>query len=181
MKQHLLYLFAILFIGFATSAQIAMSSQQQVFNESQYKQVSQGFDPEFGSKLYAVSYKNSQDSNYTMKMLYRSSDATQMVAKRFYKAGVPEGPFSYYENGAVSLKENYINGKLDGDRLTYQNGVLVQEAHFQNGRKTGAWREYSKQGQLQRTVTYDAQENMQVVQATSQTTTPATKQEVVNQ
>lgn len=165
MKQ---ILFRLLILTSICHKAASQNNNQQLFNESQYLQVSQGYDAQFGGKLYAVNYKNTQDSTYIMKKLYKDSSASQLVAKRFYKSGIPEGPFFHYtNNGDVSVKGRFKDGKLNGDRLTYQNGVVVQEAHFQNGRKKGAWKEY-KQGQLKRTITYDNQENIQSVQATNQ-------------
>lgn len=181
MKRFFFLLFPVLSFGPKIFSQTV---SQQLYNESQYTQTDQGFDPEFAGKLYAVKYRNTQDSTYTMKKLYRDNGATQLVAKYFYKNGVAQGPFFHYVAGAVSVKGKYENGKLNGDRYSYQNDTLVQEAHFQNGRKTGSWKEYNKQGQLARAVTYDGQENIQSVQVASQpttTTTPTTQQGAKNQ
>ena len=153
-------------LGFLSHKASAQGNNQQLFNESGYAELSRGFDPELGGKLYAVNYKSTQDSTYTMKKVFRDSAATKLIAKSFYRAGVPEGPFfRFAESGEVEVKGQYKNGTLNGERLTYHNGIVVQEAHFQNGRKRGAWKEYNKQGQLKRTTTYDNQENIQSIQA----------------
>ena len=56
---------------------------------------------------------------------------------------------SYYHNGQLSSKGNYVNGKRHGYWEYYwYNGQLMNKGNFVNGNRHGYWEYYYSNGQL---------------------------------
>ncbi len=54
---------------------------------------------------------------------------------------------SYYKNGQVLCRGNYIENKPDGMwEFWYDNGQLCEERHYKNGQKEGNWTFYNPEG-----------------------------------
>ncbi len=67
------------------------------------------------------------------------------------------GEWLYYPKKAstVMTRENYINGKLDGKKITYYlHGQITEETNFTNGLKEGENIFYSPEGVLLKKMTY---------------------------
>ena len=54
---------------------------------------------------------------------------------------------SYYENGQLTYKGNYKNGKKEGAWVSYwMNGQLYYKGNYKNGKDEGAWVSYNTDG-----------------------------------
>jgi antitoxin component YwqK of YwqJK toxin-antitoxin module len=94
---------------------------------------------------------------------------------------VINGEHIRYANGAVSLRENFVNGVLDGiyemfsSRKLFvhlefkngklegaargydlENGILDYEGHYKNGLQDGIFRIYNRTGDLESEVVFEA-------------------------
>ena len=59
---------------------------------------------------------------------------------------------SYYENGQLMKEENYKDGKREGEyKSFYENGQIKQSLFFKDYRADGEYFEYSKNGNIERT------------------------------
>ena len=66
------------------------------------------------------------------------------------KEGQRHGPWeSYYENGKLSYKGNYLNGKVHGlFESYYSDGNLRFKSNYINGKRHGLWKAYYLNGKL---------------------------------
>ena len=63
---------------------------------------------------------------------------------------------TYYSNGQLSYKGNYVNGKEHGYwESYYDNGQLDYKGNYVNGNRHGYWEEYWSNGQLYSKGYYD--------------------------
>jgi len=64
--------------------------------------------------------------------------------------GVSQGEVSsYYPNGQLYLKSNFLDGKLHGEFKTYyDNGQLEIHGNYFNGNREGLWHRYFNNGEL---------------------------------
>ena len=75
---------------------------------------------------------------------------------RYYRfIGAPDiiktGPNEIYDNGNILVKENYKNGKLEGERKVFHpNGTIWIVERFKAGRHYGERRIYDKDGTVRR-------------------------------
>lgn len=168
----LVYSLPILFYG--------QSNPAQLFNESNYVMTNQGLDTASANQLYAMKYRSSLDSSYTLKKLYSDSLYTQLLSKAFYKGNVLDGPYfgyaldssrtqplarfpnmlvedalAMYPVDTITIRAYYKNGRLIGERLTYKGEKMVQQGNFTNGVKVGVWKDYNVQGTVRRKTTYN--------------------------
>ena len=57
--------------------------------------------------------------------------------------------YTYYDNGQLKKKANYISGKLNGELLIYyENGNLKNKQNFKNGKFNGEVVEYDINGKV---------------------------------
>ena len=72
------------------------------------------------------------------------------------KNGIWDGEIvEYYENGQLSRKTNYKDGKKEGESLWYYaNGQLWIKSNFKDGKPEGEHLEYDKNGKLKITEIY---------------------------
>jgi len=177
MKKRLLPLVALVLLPTLFYGQ---SNNAQLFNESNYLPIGQGLDPESSNQLYAVKYRSTQDSLYTLKKVYADSLFTQLLSKAFYKGNLLDGPFyayaldssktqplarfpnmlvedalRLYPVDTITVTAYYKNGKLVGERMTYRGNKMAQQGSFTSGVKVGEWKDYNMQGQLRRKTTYN--------------------------
>ena len=83
----------------------------------------------------------------TVKKFYKSSE---LKAELPYQKGVLHGPLTtYYKNGAVSWKFNYLDGKREGRAdKRYATGELQAVRDYKNGLKNGSAVDYFKSGRV---------------------------------
>ena len=63
--------------------------------------------------------------------------------------------FEYYESGAVKSKENYVDGKLQGEMIMYyESGVVKAKGNYVDGIKNGKRIRYNKSGEVVDEVNY---------------------------
>jgi antitoxin component YwqK of YwqJK toxin-antitoxin module len=56
---------------------------------------------------------------------------------------------SYYDNGQLKKKRNYVNGKKEGEWITYyENGKISLTENYLHGKKEGECIEYNELGQI---------------------------------
>jgi len=78
-------------------------------------------------------------------------DATGLYYKNKPYTGIYE---EYDDNGQLSTKGSYLNGKANGVReYYYDNGQLRSKGSYLNGKKSGIWEYYNEDGSLVRTET----------------------------
>ena len=70
--------------------------------------------------------------------------------KGFIQNGKKEGSWlTYFENGQLKEKSNFIEGAKDGLEVRYfKNGILSANINFKNGIRDGSWITYYTNGQL---------------------------------
>jgi hypothetical protein len=57
--------------------------------------------------------------------------------------------YTYYDNGQLKKKANYVSGKLNGELLIYnENGNLTHKQNFKNGKFNGEVIEYDIKGEV---------------------------------
>jgi antitoxin component YwqK of YwqJK toxin-antitoxin module len=67
-----------------------------------------------------------------------------------------DGPWEWYhENGQLSQKRTFKDGKLDGPfERYYENGQLERKGTFEDEERDGPWEWYHENGQLREKRTY---------------------------
>jgi hypothetical protein len=167
-----LVLFPFVFYGQADSSQL--------FNESNFTLLGQGPDMANAGQLYAIRYRSTVDTSYTLKKVYSDSAFSQLLSRAFYKGNVLDGPFygyaldtsrtqplarfpgmlvedalKVYPVDTITVRAYYKNGKLVGERLTSRGNNTAQQGNFTNGVKVGVWKDFNQQGQMRRKTTYN--------------------------
>jgi hypothetical protein len=68
-----------------------------------------------------------------------------------------QGPArTYYDDGGLAKEERFKEGKLDGFFTEWhRNGRVAREGAWSDGARTGAWRIYYEDGQLEEDCSYD--------------------------
>ena len=62
---------------------------------------------------------------------------------------------TYFDNGIVRQKINYINGKLEGSfSVNYNNGYPKIEGNYFEGMETESWKTYTAKGELELLILY---------------------------
>ncbi|MDY0781087.1 hypothetical protein [Tenacibaculum sp. IB213877] len=62
----------------------------------------------------------------------------------------------FYENGQLSVSQQYVHGKRDGKNINYyENGTLQSSGDYLHGERNGNWKYYDKNGTLTEDVNYD--------------------------
>ena len=62
---------------------------------------------------------------------------------------------TYFDNGIVRQKINYINGKLEGSfAVNYNNGYPKIEGNYFEGVESGNWKTYTEKGELELLIQY---------------------------
>ena len=63
--------------------------------------------------------------------------------------------FEYYESGAIKFKQNYVDGKLQGEMiLYYESGTIRAKGNYVCGIKDGKRIRYNKSGEVVDEVNY---------------------------
>ena len=80
----------------------------------------------------------------------------QLRSKQNFKNGKEEGEFiGYHKNGQLWYKGNYKNGKEEGDHVEYhENGQLWAKGNYKNGKKEGEHVVYYENGQIEEKCNY---------------------------
>lgn len=84
----------------------------------------------------------------TWKYYHNNSDKIMMIEN--YLNGQLEGEkLTYYENGQVAEKANYEQGQLEGERILYsEKGVILEHLQYENGELHGVAKIYNGKGEL---------------------------------
>ncbi|TSJ41621.1 energy transducer TonB [Fluviicola chungangensis] len=109
-----------------------------------------------GAVYYRIITKT--DDLYCVRDYYLKSDSVQMTgAFKDESQKIKEGEFSYYyENGVMSSKEYYKNGKLNGKRTKYDaSGRLYSSGDFTDGIFHGDFIIYYENGGIKKKETYE--------------------------
>ncbi|HEY0977266.1 MAG TPA: hypothetical protein VGE21_07325 [Flavobacteriales bacterium] len=80
------------------------------------------------------------------------------VIEGYVKNGQRDGVWtSYNANGKVKSRDSYVRGVLQGPTVTFRdNGAMFYIGQHRNGVRSGEWKFYDEQGELQRSVTFDS-------------------------
>lgn len=62
--------------------------------------------------------------------------------------------YSIYKNEIVSTKGYILGLPLQGQYLKRDSGLIIEEGYFENGVKTGTWKTFYQNGNIQTSVTY---------------------------
>ena len=59
--------------------------------------------------------------------------------------------YTYYNNGNVRTVENFLNNERHGEYKFYSvDGILITHGFYVKGKKEGLWKEYEKNGSIDR-------------------------------
>jgi uncharacterized membrane protein YhaH (DUF805 family) len=83
----------------------------------------------------------------TYEKYYKSG---KLMKKMTYVNGMKEGPFTlYHENGAVTIRVNFVGGKADGlYEEFYETGQIKERCNYVMGVKDGEFEKYDTSGKL---------------------------------
>jgi antitoxin component YwqK of YwqJK toxin-antitoxin module len=79
------------------------------------------------------------------------------VSEGNVKNKLRQGVWTFYHNNSTSVMstENYVNGKLEGNKIVYfPDGKVAEEVAYKNGLKNGTSKIYSKAGTLKEESVY---------------------------
>ena len=66
--------------------------------------------------------------------------------------------FFYFPNGSPQVEANFKDGAEDGPYIVYrENGIPYYQGNYQQGQRVGIWEFYDEEGNLSRTIDYNAQ------------------------
>lgn len=105
------------------------------------------FSDKDGSLILAEDYQNGVLNGKTVVYI----PETKIVSEETnYVDGMKQGQYlKYYDNGALMVKANYKNDKLDGDYVYYySNGIVKEEGSFLEGMKVREWKTYDIEGNI---------------------------------
>lgn len=73
-----------------------------------------------------------------------------------YIIGLRDGTWkSYYPNGKLRFKGNYVQGNAEGSHYYYyENGRTKEERHYNSGIRDKTWKKYDEDGNLIMTIVY---------------------------
>jgi antitoxin component YwqK of YwqJK toxin-antitoxin module len=73
-----------------------------------------------------------------------------------YIIGLKDGPWkSYYADGTLKSKGNFIQGNPDGQQIYYyENGKIKEEQYYRMGIKQKTWKKYDEEGATILTIAY---------------------------
>ena len=80
---------------------------------------------------------------------YHSKSDKIMMTENYINGQLDGEKLTYYENGQVAEKANYEQGKLDGERILYsEKGVILEHLQYENGELHGLAKIYNGKGEL---------------------------------
>ena len=91
---------------------------------------------------------------------YESCHVNGAVEERYTildgkKDGLYERYYSVSNGAQLARRENYVNGKLDGEAISfYKNGALEEQSNYKDGNREGLYVAYHENGQLERKQNY---------------------------
>ena len=72
-----------------------------------------------------------------------------------YDKGKKTGKWTYYNKGAVTREEEYLDGKLNGKKSAYSSGGNKEyEENYANGKKEGVRTDYDRAGKIDKVQNY---------------------------
>lgn len=97
-----------------------------------------------------VKYEVNQETPYTGKVIDYYENG-QIQSKENYKDGKLNGErITYYENGQIEYKENYKGGEYEGESFSYyKNGQVSYKRLYKNGEREGIQTYYHYNGQIE--------------------------------
>ncbi|MDG1729104.1 MAG: hypothetical protein P8K68_12980 [Algibacter sp.] len=107
-----------------------------IFLASNGKVISEG---NMDGKKYIGTWKYYQKNSDKLLTLEHYNDKGELIGERLV----------YYPNGQIAEKQNYINGKLNGESFWLsQKNVTLKTYSYENGELHGAAKFYNPKGEL---------------------------------
>jgi len=110
-----------------------------------------------GFKRFPTAIKKFSDNGKKAEVIFFSQRG-DTISKGIEVNRKKEGEWKYFHNRSskIMMLENYVNGLVEGERVSYyDNGVVSEKLNFLNGKKHGKQLVYSVKGVLIKEFTYE--------------------------
>lgn len=76
------------------------------------------------------------------------TDGKTITTVGHYKGKVKDGEWKYYNEGKLTLVENYVNGKREGISKGYKNDAVIEEIPYKNDKIDGIRKAFLENGKI---------------------------------